>query len=358
MSTQLRKSSFRSRLRLFFVFIVVVPMIAMAVVLFLLIGESQRRQTDSMLFQAQLAVEQLDGDLQAEAGQVAETIERDQRLANARASGKRAIQDRLSTLAEETGAAYVHLNLSTLGDFRAGSPPAMAPDSRRLVAGGEETGRLTVAMLSADQYVERVSDYTDAEVAVLSKGGEKLATTSPNAPAALPNESASGSTGPSTESARSTPTRSADRSRWRCSRRTVAAHARRTKPEIRYSQPSLLVLIVLAFACAVALAAAPVLRSSGCWRRRGLVPATSRWPSPPRTTTTSASWVRSSTRWLASSRRGWRTSSVSAGGFRRPSGVSARSVAAGLDRRGLLEIVVQTAVDGTGASAGRAHARA
>ena len=33
------------------------------------------------------------------------------------------------------------------------------------------------------------------------------------------------------------------------------------------------------------------------------------------------------------------------------------SVAAGLDRRGLLEIVVQTAVDGTGASAGRAHMR-
>ena len=33
------------------------------------------------------------------------------------------------------------------------------------------------------------------------------------------------------------------------------------------------------------------------------------------------------------------------------------SVAAGLDRRSLLEIVVQTAVDGTGASAGRAHMR-
>ena len=33
------------------------------------------------------------------------------------------------------------------------------------------------------------------------------------------------------------------------------------------------------------------------------------------------------------------------------------SVAAGLDRVGLLEIVVQTAVDGTGASAGRAHMR-
>ena len=74
MSTQLRNPSFRSRLRLFFVFIVVVPMIAMAVVLFLLIGESQRSQTDSALSQAQLAVQQIDSDLQAEAGQVAKTI--------------------------------------------------------------------------------------------------------------------------------------------------------------------------------------------------------------------------------------------------------------------------------------------
>ena len=121
MSTQLRNPSFRSRLRLFFVFIVVVPMIAMAVVLFLLIGESQRSQTDSVLIQAQLAVQRVDIDLQAEAGQVAETIVGDQRLANARARGnKPAIQDRLVTLAEETGAAYVHLNRRRSGPSRQG----------------------------------------------------------------------------------------------------------------------------------------------------------------------------------------------------------------------------------------------
>ena len=66
----------------------------------------------------------------------------------------------------------------------------MAPDSRRLVdAGGEETGRLTVAMLSADQYVERVSDYTDAEVVLLNEDGDRLATTSSDVPAELPDES-------------------------------------------------------------------------------------------------------------------------------------------------------------------------
>ena len=135
MSTQLRNPSFRSRLRLFFVFIVVVPMIAMAVVLFLLIGESQRRQTDSALSQAQLAVQQFDADLQAEAGQVAETIGRDQRLANARAmEDGPAIQDRLDALAERAGAAFVNLRLEHArelqGGVAAGHGARLAPPGR------------------------------------------------------------------------------------------------------------------------------------------------------------------------------------------------------------------------------------
>ena len=50
---QLRTPSFRSRLRLFFVVIVVVPMITMAVVLFQLIVASERSQTDARLAEAQ-----------------------------------------------------------------------------------------------------------------------------------------------------------------------------------------------------------------------------------------------------------------------------------------------------------------
>jgi diguanylate cyclase (GGDEF)-like protein len=188
---QLRNPSFRSRLRLFFVVIVVVPMVTIAIVLFWLIAESQRSQTEARLFGAQIVVQQLDSDLQAEAGEAAQTIGSDQRLANARARRDRqAIQRRLDALAEETGAAFVNLRLNTLGNFRTGSPPAMAPASRRLVdPDAEETGRLTVAMLSADQYAQKVSDYTHAEVVLLSEDGKPLATTDADVPAELPDES-------------------------------------------------------------------------------------------------------------------------------------------------------------------------
>ena len=67
MSTQLRNPSFRSRLRLFFVFIVVVPMIAMAAVLFVLIVKSERGQTDARLYEAQIVAQQMERDLREEA---------------------------------------------------------------------------------------------------------------------------------------------------------------------------------------------------------------------------------------------------------------------------------------------------
>jgi len=360
MSTQLRNPSFRSRLRLFFLFIVVVPMIAMAVVLFLLIGESQRRQTDSMLIQAQLAVQQFDADLQAEAGQVAETIGGDQRLANARArENKPAIQDRLVKLAEETGAAYVHLNLNTLGDFRAGSPPAMAPDSRRLVAGGEETGRVTVAMLSADQYVERVVDYTDAEVVLENEDGRRLATTSPNAPAELPDESGV----------------EVDGTEYRI--RTLQVNAVGGPVEVALlredrggtASPNetrnsilagavFIVLIVLAFVCAVALSRrlqSEIQRLLEAARRLGAgdfavaVPAEDddEFGELGKEFNSMARQLEARLEDLQRERGRLQEAIRRVG----------ESVAAGLDRRGLLEIVVQTAVDGTGAAAERAHIR-
>ncbi len=45
--------SFRNRLRLFFVVIVIIPMIAVAFVLFRLVAESDKSQTDAQLSEAQ-----------------------------------------------------------------------------------------------------------------------------------------------------------------------------------------------------------------------------------------------------------------------------------------------------------------
>src|SRR5919109_1049504 len=69
---QLRTPSFRSRLRLFFVVIVVLPMITMAIVLFLLIVESERSQTDARLSQGQTVAQEVLREQQAGAAGAAE----------------------------------------------------------------------------------------------------------------------------------------------------------------------------------------------------------------------------------------------------------------------------------------------
>src|SRR5215216_3283782 len=105
---QLRTPSFRSRLRLFFVVIVVVPMITMAVVLFQLIVASERSQTDARLSNAQAVAQEVLREEAAAAGEIAEEIGRDQALADAREAGdERAIQARLEKLAARTEAQYV-----------------------------------------------------------------------------------------------------------------------------------------------------------------------------------------------------------------------------------------------------------
>ncbi len=362
MSTQLRNPSFRSRLRLFFLFIVVVPMIATAVLLFLLIGESQRSQTDRALSQAQLAVQQVDSDLQAQAGQVAKTIVGDQRLANARARNDgEAIQDRLDALADETGAAFVHLNLNTLGDFRAGSLPAMAPESRRLLdAGGEEeTGRLTVAMLSADQYVERVSDYTDALVVVSSASGDRLATTSADVPAELPDVSGVEVSGKEYR-VNTFPANAVGRPvevALLLEDRGGPASTDETRFSI-LAAVLFVVFIVFAFVFAVAVSRrlqSEIQRLLEAARRLGAgdfsvaVPAEDddEFGELGKEFNSMARQLEARLEDLQRERGRLQEAIRRVG----------ESVAAGLDRRGLLEIVVQTAVDGTGASAGRAHMR-
>jgi diguanylate cyclase (GGDEF)-like protein len=187
---QLRTPSFRSRLRLFFVVIVVIPMITMAVVLFQLIVESERSQTDARLADAQRVAQEVLREEEAAAGEVAREIGRDQGLANAReARDERAIQRRLEALAVDTAARYVDLRLDALGDFQAGELPAVAPAQRRLVDQQDRpTGRLTVAMVSPDQYAERISELTRAAV-VIERDGERIVATRTSAPSAIPDES-------------------------------------------------------------------------------------------------------------------------------------------------------------------------
>jgi diguanylate cyclase (GGDEF)-like protein len=184
---QLRTPSFRSRLRLFFVVIVVVPMITMAVVLFQLIVASERSQTDARLAEAQTVSQEILRELEAEAGVVATSIGRDQGLADAMEKSEQALQRRLNQLTRQAEARYVRLQLNDEGRFESGTLPAVAPAGRRLVDTADDpTGRLTVAMLSPEQFGSRISKLTGADV-VVEEDGRRLAATRPTAPADLPD---------------------------------------------------------------------------------------------------------------------------------------------------------------------------
>jgi diguanylate cyclase (GGDEF)-like protein len=174
--------SFRNRLRLFFVVIVILPIVAVAVVLFHLVAQSDRSQTDARLSEAQRVAMQLYEGAQARAARAAQAIGTDQELANAIDRGDRAaIQARIEALAPEVGARYVLLRLDEMGRFAAGRLPAVAPAEVPVQdVGGAPLGALTVSVTSAEEYAEGVSDLTATEL-LIGRDGETLFTTLPDA---------------------------------------------------------------------------------------------------------------------------------------------------------------------------------
>src|ERR1700754_1365642 len=123
----LRQLSFRARLRLFFIVIVIFPMITMAIVLYQLIVASETSQTDARLSESQTVALGIYQEEQDRAGQVAQDIGHDQQLADALAAGeKKAVQDRLDTLAKREDVQYVELKVDEKGTFTSGSVPAVA----------------------------------------------------------------------------------------------------------------------------------------------------------------------------------------------------------------------------------------
>jgi diguanylate cyclase (GGDEF)-like protein len=176
---QLRTPSFRARLLLFFMVIVAVPMIVMAVVLFRLIAESEVSRTDAQLSTAQTAAQTTFMDEEKAADRAAKKIGRDQQLADALADGNRKrAQARLDSLAAQSGARFASMRLEGQAPLESGRPPAMPTVERRLLdEQGEAAGSLIVGMMSPDRYAEGVSGLTGAEVVVRGPDGSELATT-------------------------------------------------------------------------------------------------------------------------------------------------------------------------------------
>jgi diguanylate cyclase (GGDEF)-like protein len=355
---QLRTPSFRSRLRLFFVVIVVVPMITMAVVLFQLIVAAERSQTNARLAQSQTVSQEILRELEVQAGTVAQTIGEDQLLADAVANeDERAIQRRLDRLTKQSEARFALLGIDGQGRFQAGALPAVAPADRRLVdQDGDETGRLTVAMLSPEQYANRIAKLTGADV-VIEEGDARLASTRPSAPADLPEEGGVAVDGTDYRvSTFEVPSVGGDV--------TVSLllpdqdTANPTSPESLAAAAAFVVFLVLAFIFAVAVSRrlqSEIQRLLVAAQRLGAgdfsvtVPAdgNDEFAALGKEFNSMARQLEARLEELQRERARLQEAIRRVG----------ESFSASLDRVGLLEIVVQTAVDGTGAAAGRASMR-
>jgi diguanylate cyclase (GGDEF)-like protein len=181
--------SFRNRLRLFFFVIVVVPMVAVALVLFQLVSKSDDAEIDARLSQAQRSATGLYLADQQRAGDVAKAIARDPGLQDQIArKNQQGIQTRLSALANRSGARQAQLTLSGLGQFDAGASPTVAGATTGLVGqGGQAKGRLAVSVRAAQSFADELSRINRVGAVVLADGRVAASTIPDSIPAALPD---------------------------------------------------------------------------------------------------------------------------------------------------------------------------
>src|SRR3954454_5031061 len=168
--------SFRNRLRLFFVVIVVVPMVAVALVLFRLVSASQQGQTDAQLGEAQRVALNQYRNLSRDADAAGQEIAGDQDLAAAiRDRDQARIQSRMTSAATASGADRALLRLDDQGEFETGTDPAVAPARNALQdQDGKPVGRLVTSVATATEYATRLANTAEVAV-VISQNGSVIA---------------------------------------------------------------------------------------------------------------------------------------------------------------------------------------
>src|SRR4051794_22249019 len=174
--------SFRNRLTVFFIVLVILPMIVVAAVGFVLASDSEQGKTDARLSQAQRSASGLFREFQDRAQGTARLIGQDPRLAAAIRSGHRpAIQRRLAVLAGGARAARTMMTLPRAGRFETGRGDVIAPARTRLIDDkGASAGVLAVSVITAKDYADLVKRLTAADVVIRGPGGP-VASTIPGA---------------------------------------------------------------------------------------------------------------------------------------------------------------------------------
>jgi diguanylate cyclase (GGDEF)-like protein len=169
--------SFRNRLTLFFVLIVVVPMVAVAFVLFDLITNNEHGKADARLAANYRTAIHLYEEDRADADKAAAAIGRDVPLAQAlRSNDSAALQQRASTLLARQGMRRIVIARGAQPLVDVGDKTAIFPANRRLVgANNQAFGTLQVSGDDAAGFMKLVQRVTEAGALVQKTGGPVLA---------------------------------------------------------------------------------------------------------------------------------------------------------------------------------------
>lgn len=181
--------SFRGRLTLFFVLIVIVPMVSVTVVIFSLISNNEEGKANAAVAARLDTATNLATEAQQEADRAAQLVGADVTLATGLRAGNKAAVERRATLLVK------HLRLARLlitgldrhAVANVGRGDAIFPASRRLLADGKEVGTLQVSVQAASQYAGLVKNVTGLQLLVRRRGHVLSSTLSGVNPASLPD---------------------------------------------------------------------------------------------------------------------------------------------------------------------------
>ncbi len=170
--------SFRSRLTLFFVLIVIVPMVSLTVVLFSLISDNENGKQDARVAARQSAAINLYKDGQERADSRLVLVGRDQRLADAlRAGDATTARARASVLLTRLDLKRIVVTRKGRPFVDVGSSTATFPASRELQdESGVSIGRMEVSASGPKTYATLVRRVTGLDV-IVTRDGRPLAST-------------------------------------------------------------------------------------------------------------------------------------------------------------------------------------
>ncbi len=173
--------SFRSRLTLFFVLIVIVPMVSLTVVLFRLLADNENGKADARVAARHEAAINLRKELEDQAERAAVAMTKDVQLAtDLRDGDERSAELRALALLRQLNAKRVVITRGSETIVDVGAGNAIFPATLDLVdADGKPFGQLRVAVAGPRAFANQVRNVTGLHV-ILRRDGQVVASTLPD----------------------------------------------------------------------------------------------------------------------------------------------------------------------------------